>query len=49
MTAAEVYAAVGMRIVERDGPTVCMAIETERGEVVIMAELVRIEDCLVID
>jgi hypothetical protein len=49
MTVAEAYATVGMRIIERDGSTICVAIETALGEVIVMAELLRIEDRLVID
>ena len=49
MTASEVYAAAGMEMLERDGDTIHVVIQTSDGPVSVMAELIRIEDRLIID
>jgi len=49
VTAAEEYAAAGMEILERDGDTIRVIIRTSAGSVTVIADLVRIENRLVID
>ncbi len=43
------FAAVGMEIVERDGDTVLASIQTPAGLVTVIANLVHIDDRLIID
>ena len=43
------YSQAGIRIIERDGETVWIELDTGVGTVVVMANIARIEDRLVID
>lgn len=49
VTSTEVFAAAGMEISERDGDTIHLSIQTEAGLVTVIADLVRLDDRLVID
>lgn len=49
MDKARILAASGIEILERDGDTISAEVQTEAGVVTIVAELVFVEDALVLD
>jgi hypothetical protein len=49
VTAAEIFAAAGIEMIERDGSAIHAAIRTESGVVTVMANLIRSADRLIVD